>query len=162
MLYGTDLSHLIQQSSSSKLEDDPASVTSKKKSAFSSFKSAVYSKKSKFPFSPSRHNILLDVDKENNFTPITTNSNLDLMNEVRSTPKSLSKLINFTPAKEAHKIPPPPPFLKKESSKVAPTTSKAASKQCATPLKTPMVTFLPLFELLFLNANTYNSLSWCA
>ncbi|KAL3378944.1 hypothetical protein AABB24_004725 [Solanum stoloniferum] len=127
------------KSSSSKLEDDAASVTSKKKSAFSSFKSAVYSKKSKFPFSPSRHIIPLDVDKENNFTPITTNSNLDLMNEVRSTPKSLSKLINFTPAKEAHKIPPPPPFLKKESSKVAPTTSKA-SKQCATPLKTPMAT----------------------
>ncbi|KAL3346978.1 hypothetical protein AABB24_025419 [Solanum stoloniferum] len=127
------------KSSSSKLEDDAASVTSKKKSAFSSFKSAVYSKKSKFPFSPTRHNIPLDVDKENNFTPITTNSNLDLMNEMRSTPISLCKLINFTPAKEPHKIPPPPPFLKKESSKVVPTTSKA-SKQCATPLKTPMAT----------------------
>ncbi|XP_055805750.1 uncharacterized protein LOC129874485 isoform X2 [Solanum dulcamara] len=127
------------ESSSSKLEDDAASVTSKKKSAFSSFKSAVYSKKSRVPPLPTRHNIPLDVDKENNFTPITTNSNLDLMNEMRSTPKSLSKLINFTPAKEPHKIPPPPPFLKKESSKVAPTTSKA-SKKCATPLKTPMAT----------------------
>lgn len=130
---------LKTKSSSSKLEDDAASVTSKKKSAFSSFKSAVYSKKSKFPFPPTRHSIPLDVDKENNFTPITTNTNLDLMNEMRSTPKSLSKLINFTPAKEPHKIPPPPPFLKKESSKVAPATSKA-SKHCATPLKTPMAT----------------------
>lgn len=130
---------LKMKSSSSKLDDDAASVTSKKKSAFSSFKSAVYSKKSKVPPSPTRHNIPLDVDKENNFTPMTTNSNLDLTNEMRSTPKSLSKLINFTPAKEPQKIPPPPPFLKKECSKVAPTTSKE-SKKCATPLKTPMAT----------------------
>ncbi|XP_016561661.1 protein WVD2-like 7 isoform X1 [Capsicum annuum] len=129
----------MKQNSSSNLDDDDASVTSKKKSAFSSFKSAVYSKKYKIPPSPTRHNILLDVDKENNFTPITTNSNLDLTNEMRPTAKSLSKLINFTPVKEPHKIPPPPPFLKKESSKVAPTSSKA-SKKCATPLKTPVAT----------------------
>ncbi|MCD7453142.1 hypothetical protein HAX54_019885 [Datura stramonium] len=127
------------KSSSSNLDDDDASVTSKKKSAFSSFKSAVYSKRSKVPPSPARHNIPLDVDKENNFTPITTNSNLDLINEMRATPKSLSKLINFIPAKELHKIPPPPPFIKKESSKVAPTISEA-SKKYATPLKTPMAT----------------------
>ncbi|KAK4346228.1 hypothetical protein RND71_032567 [Anisodus tanguticus] len=131
---------LNMKSSSSKLDDDAASVTSKKKSTFSSFKSAVYSKKSKVPPSPARHNSPLDVDKENNFTPMTTNSNLDLTNEMRSTPKSLSKLINFTPAKEPHKIPPPPPpFIKKESSKVAPT-SKEASKKCATPFETPMET----------------------
>ncbi|KAK4367400.1 hypothetical protein RND71_011192 [Anisodus tanguticus] len=131
---------LNMKSSSSKLDDDDASVTSKKKSAFSSFISAVYSKKSKVPPSPARHNSPLDVDKENNFTPMTTNSNLDLTNEMRSTPKSLSKLINFIPAKEPHKIPPPPPpFIKKESSKVAPT-SKEASKKCATPFKTPMAT----------------------
>lgn len=130
---------LKNKDSSSKLEDDAASVTSKKKSAFASFKSAVYSKKSKVPPSPTRHSIPLDIDKENNFTPITTNSNLDLMNEMRSTPKSLGKLINFPPAKEPHKIPPPPPFHKKGSPKVAPTTTKA-SKKCATPIKTPMAT----------------------
>ncbi|KAJ8546401.1 hypothetical protein K7X08_018984 [Anisodus acutangulus] len=131
---------LNMKSSSSKLDDDAASLTSKKKSTFSSYKSAVYSKKSKVPPSPARHNSPLDVDKENNFTPMTTNSNLDLTNEMRSTPKSLSNLINFTPAKEPHKIPPPPPpFIKKESSNVTPT-SKEASKKCATPFETPMET----------------------
>ncbi|XP_060194433.1 protein WVD2-like 7 isoform X1 [Lycium barbarum] len=125
-----------KQSSSSMLDDDAASVTSKKKqSAFSSFKSAVYSKKYKVPPSPARHNIPLDVDKENHFTPMTTSTNLDLTKEMRSTPKSLSKLVNFTPAIEPHKIPPPPPFIKKESSKVAPPTTEA-SKKCATPKTT--------------------------
>ncbi|CAN4082340.1 unnamed protein product [Withania somnifera] len=135
----TDKPLLKIKNSSSKLDDDAASVTSKKKSAYSSFKSAVYSKRSKFPPSPTRRNIPLDVDKENNFTPITKYSNLDLLNEMRSTPNSLSKLISFTPAKEPHRIPPPPPFLKKETSRGAPITSKA-SKKCATPLRTPTAT----------------------
>ncbi|XP_009605472.1 protein WVD2-like 7 isoform X1 [Nicotiana tomentosiformis] len=128
-----------QSSSSKRDDDDAASVTSKKKSAFSSFKSSVYSRKFKVPPSPARHDIPLDVDKENNFTPITRNSALDLKNEMRSTPKSLSKLINLTAAKESNKIPPPPPPFKKDSSMVAPTAG-AATKKCATPLKTPMAT----------------------
>ncbi|XP_060194601.1 protein WVD2-like 7 isoform X2 [Lycium barbarum] len=124
----------LLKSSSSKQDDDVTSATSKKRSAFSSFKSSVHSMKSKIPPSPSRHNIPRHVNKENNFTPITKNPTSVFANEKRSSSKSLSKLMNFTPAKEPDKVPPPPPSLKKESSKVAPN----AAKKCITPLKTPV------------------------
>ncbi|XP_075105756.1 uncharacterized protein LOC107806096 isoform X3 [Nicotiana tabacum] len=127
-----------KQSSSSKQDDDDVTcVTSKKRSAFSSFKSSVHSIKTKFPSSPSRHNIPPHVNKENNFTPFTDNQTSVLKNEKRSTSNSLSKLMNFTPAKEPDKVPPPlPSTLKKESSKVVPN----AVKKCATPLRTPVTT----------------------
>ncbi|MCD7467019.1 hypothetical protein HAX54_004190 [Datura stramonium] len=124
----------LLKSSSSKQDDDVTSAISKKRSAFSSFKSSVHSIKSKIPPSPARHNIPRHVNKENNFTPITKNPTSAFANEKRL---SLSKLMNFTPAKEPDKVPPPPPAtLKKESSKVAPN----AAKKCITPLKIPVAT----------------------
>ncbi|KAK4347733.1 hypothetical protein RND71_034072 [Anisodus tanguticus] len=126
----------LLKSSSSKQDDDVTSATSKKRSAFSSFKSPVHSIKSKIPPSPARHNIPHHVNKENKFTPITIPTSV-FANEKRSSSKSLSKLMNFTPAKEPDKVPPPPPAtLKKESSKDAPN----AAKKCITPLKTPVAT----------------------
>ncbi|XP_009625333.1 uncharacterized protein LOC107798433 isoform X2 [Nicotiana tabacum] len=134
----TDKPLLKVKSSSSKQDDDDVTcVTSKKRSAFSSFKSSVHSIKTKFPSSPARHNITCHVNKENNFTPITKNQTSVLANEKRSSSNSLSKLMNYTPAKEPDKVPPPPPTtLKKEISKVAPN----AVKKCATPLKTTVAT----------------------
>ncbi|XP_027770559.1 protein WVD2-like 7 isoform X1 [Solanum pennellii] len=128
---------LLKQSSSSKQDDDVTSATSKKKTALSSFKSSVYSIKSKIPPSPARHNISGLVNEENNFTPITKNPKSAFANEKKSTSKSLSRLMNFTPAKETDKVPPPPPpTFKKESSKLVPN----AAKKCITPLKTPAET----------------------
>ncbi|XP_019247390.1 PREDICTED: protein WVD2-like 7 isoform X2 [Nicotiana attenuata] len=127
----------VKSSSSKQDDDDVTCVTSKKRSAFSSFKSSVHSIKSKLPSSPVRHNIPPHVNKENNFTPFAKNQTSVLTNEKRSTSNSLSKLMNFTPAKEPDKVPPPPPTtLKKESSKVAPN----AVKKCATPLKNTVAT----------------------
>ncbi|CAN4090712.1 unnamed protein product [Withania somnifera] len=128
----------LLKSSSSKQDDDVTSATSKKRSAFSSFKSSVNSMKSKVPSSPARHNNPRHVNKENNFTPIRKNPTSAFANEKNSTSKSLSKVMNCTPAKEPDKVPPPPPpaTLKKESSKTAPI----AAKKCVTPLKTPVTT----------------------
>ncbi|XP_055806694.1 protein WVD2-like 7 isoform X2 [Solanum dulcamara] len=126
----------LLKSSSSK-DDDVTSATSKKKSAFSSFKSSVHSIKSKIPPSPARHNISRLVNKEKNSTPITRNPTSAFADEKKSTSKSLSRLMNFTPAKEPDKVPPPPPAtFKKESSRLAPN----AAKKCITPLKTPEAT----------------------
>ncbi|KAH0732672.1 hypothetical protein KY290_004401 [Solanum tuberosum] len=137
----SEISHtekpLLKQSSSSKQDEDVTSATSKKKTAFSSFKSSVHSIKSKIPPSPARHNISRLVNKENNFTPITKNPTSAFANEKKSTSKSLSRLMNFTPSKETDKVPPPPPpTFKKDSSKIAPN----AAKKCITPLKTPVET----------------------
>ncbi|PHT55402.1 hypothetical protein CQW23_03888 [Capsicum baccatum] len=130
----------LLKSSSSKQDDDVTSATSKKRSAFSSFKSSVHSIKSKIPPSPVRYNISRHVNynKENNFTPITKNPTSAFASENKSTSKSLSKLMNFTPSKEPDKVPPPPPLvtLKKESAKVAPN----AANKCITLLKTPVAT----------------------
>ncbi|KAK4360797.1 hypothetical protein RND71_019749 [Anisodus tanguticus] len=128
---------LLKQISSSKQDDDVTSATSKKRSVFSSFKSSVHSINSKIPPSPARHNNPRHVNKENNFTPITKNPTSIHTNERRLTSKSLSKLMNFTPAKDPDNIPPPPiANLNKDCSKVAPN----AAKKCITPLKTPVAT----------------------
>jgi len=155
LVYGDWFFSSIQQSSSSKQDEDVTSATSKKKTAFSSFKSSVHSIKSKIPPSPARHNISRLVNKENNFTPITKNPTSAFANEKKSTSKSLSRLMNFTPSKETDKVPPPPPpTFKKDSSKIAPN----AAKKCITPLKTPVVlTFLCLFISHLLNANPPNN-----
>ncbi|CAN4081751.1 unnamed protein product [Withania somnifera] len=127
----------LLKSSSSKQDDDVTSTMSKKRSAFSSFKSSIHSIKSKIPSSPTRHNNPRHVNKENSFTPIRKNPTSAFTNEKKSTSKSLSKLMNFTPAKEPDKVPPPPPItLKKESSRAVPS----AAKKCITPVKTPAAT----------------------
>lgn len=64
---------------------------------------------------------------------------------MKPTSKSLSSLLNLTPAKDPDTAPP----LAKETSQVAPISTKA-TKNCPTPLMTPMVlnSFLLTSQLL--------------
>ncbi|CAI9758547.1 unnamed protein product [Fraxinus pennsylvanica] len=108
------------------------SVTSKKRSALSSFKSSIHHKTSKVPFTPAKP-ITPHFKKEHN---VTRKSNVDSMDKKKSSQKSLRTLINMVPAKEPDKVP-IPSNERTESSGVPPVSSKTR-KDCATPLKTPI------------------------
>ncbi|KAL2523257.1 protein WVD2-like 7 [Forsythia ovata] len=112
-------------------EDNP-SVTSKKKSALSSFKSSIHRKTSKVPYTPAKP-ITPHFKKEHN---VTRKSNVDSMDKIKSSQKSLRALINLAPSKVPDKVL-IPSNEKPESSGVPPIFSKTR-KDCATPLKTPV------------------------
>ncbi|CAI9752602.1 unnamed protein product [Fraxinus pennsylvanica] len=112
--------------------EDNSSVTSKKRSALSSFKSSIHRKTSKVPYTPAKP-ITPHFKKEQN---VTRKFNVDSMDKNKSSQKSLRALINIVPAKEPDKV----PILSNErtgSLGVPPVPSKT-QKDCVTPLKTPI------------------------
>ncbi|KAL3526346.1 hypothetical protein ACH5RR_011002 [Cinchona calisaya] len=116
-------------------DEEVSSVKSKKKSAFSSFKSSVYRKTSKVPCTPTKP-ITPRLKKESNATtttPITKRSTiLDFTDKKRSTSKTLHAFIYSTPAKG---VLTPSANRKTENSRIAPDFSKA-SRDCMTPPRT--------------------------
>ncbi|KAA8548182.1 hypothetical protein F0562_004557 [Nyssa sinensis] len=124
---------LLEQSFNS--SEDVSFPMSKKKPGLSSLKSSVNRKASIIPSSPTKPTAPVHPKKENNVTPITRKSTIEPTDKRKSTPKSLYQLINFTPARETDKFS-TPDIQKIESSKVAPSSSKAF-KDCTTPLRTP-------------------------
>ncbi|CAA2969804.1 protein WVD2-like 7 isoform X2 [Olea europaea var. sylvestris] len=112
-------------------EDNP-SVTSKKRSALSSFKSSIHHKTSKVPFTPAKP-ITPHFRKEHN---VTRKSNVDSLDKNKSSQKSLRTLINMVPDREPDKVP-IPSNERTECSGVPPVSSKSR-KDCETPLKTPV------------------------
>ncbi|XP_022884002.1 protein WVD2-like 7 isoform X2 [Olea europaea var. sylvestris] len=112
-------------------EDNP-SVTSKKRSALSSFKSSIHRKTSKVPYTPAKP-ITPHFETEH---IVTRKSNVDSMDKNKSSQKSLRALINIVPAKEPDKVS-IPSNERTESSGVPPIPPKT-KKDCATPLKTPI------------------------
>lgn len=132
---------LLKQSISS--DQDVSSVKSKKKSAFSSFKSSVYRKTSKVPPAPAKP-ITPRIKKESNSsasatsaaTPITAKSSSSdyVEKKQRSTPKSLRTFISSTPAKV---VLTPAANRKTDFSRIAPDSCKASHHCMPTPLMTP-------------------------
>lgn len=117
---------------------------SKKRPVLSSLRSTVLSKVTS---SPAKSIATLHPRKENNFTPRTVKSTIYSTDTKKSTPKSLRKLMNFTPAREPGKL--STPAIKKiESSRVAPSSYKA-SKDCTTPLRTPITVLFILIMFSF-------------
>ncbi|KAL3526135.1 hypothetical protein ACH5RR_014507 [Cinchona calisaya] len=117
---------------------DPREVSSvkcKKKSAFSSLKSSVYSRASKVPCTPANP-ITPRIKKESNAsgitTPITNKSAIDFREKKRFAPKSLHTFINSKPGTG---VLTPAANSKAENSRIAPDSYKA-SQDCTTPLRT--------------------------
>ncbi|KAK2969780.1 hypothetical protein RJ640_028060 [Escallonia rubra] len=108
---------------------------SKKKPAVSPLKPSLSRKGSKLPSSPAKFLAPLPRRKEDFVTPSVKISTIGSKERKRSTPKSLSFLMNYTPARENDKLS-IPASRKGESSKIAPSFFQA-SKDCATPLRTP-------------------------
>ncbi|KAK3006953.1 hypothetical protein RJ639_015993 [Escallonia herrerae] len=108
---------------------------SKKKPAISPSKPSLCRKGSKLPSSPAKFLAPLPRRKEDFVTPSVKISTIGTYERKRSTPKSLSSLMNYTPARENDKLS-IPATRKGESSKTAPSFFHA-SKDCATPLRTP-------------------------
>nr|GMC67197.1 protein WVD2-like 7 isoform X1 [Ipomoea batatas] len=117
-------------------DDEHSSVTVA--AALSSLKSSIHGKTSRIPSTPAMPYTYPHLNKENIVTPIAPimkSYGAVSIGVMKPTSKSLSSLLNLTPAKDPDIAPP----LAKETSQVAPNSTKAA-KNCATPLMTPMAT----------------------
>lgn len=137
------LTLLLLQQSSNCNQDSLASM-SKKQSSLSSLKPSIHSRAAKVPSSPSKHTVPICSKKDNNTTPVNMKSAVDLTDKKRSTPKSLYKSVSFTPIRELNRLT-TKVIRKIESSRIVANSSKA-SKDCPTPLRTP-ITVLFLISL---------------
>nr|GLL18616.1 protein WVD2-like 7 isoform X2 [Ipomoea trifida] len=144
---------LLKNCSSTKEEDEdevssapPPPPPIKKRSALSSLKSSIHGKTSRIPSTPAMPCYTYPhLNKENIITPIAPimkSYGAVSIGVMKPTSKSLSSLLNLTPAKDPDIAPP----LAKETSQVAPISTKAA-KNCPTPLMTPMATSNGLSKL---------------
>ncbi|KAA8530148.1 hypothetical protein F0562_004857 [Nyssa sinensis] len=125
---------LLEKNSNSNHE--VSSSMSKKKPGLSSLKSSSYHKAPKIPSPPAKPRAPIHPNKENNVTSITRKSTTESTDKKKTPPKSLRTLINCTPARETDKFSTALVTRKIESSRVAPSSSKAF-KDCKTPLRTP-------------------------
>nr|GMC62063.1 protein WVD2-like 7 isoform X2 [Ipomoea batatas] len=137
---------LLKNSCSTKDEDEdevssapPPPPPIKKRSALSSLKSSIHGKTPRIPSTPAMPCYTYPhLNKENIITPIAPimkSYGAVSIGVMKPTSKSLSSLLNLTPAKDPDTAPP----LAKETSQVAPISTKA-TKNCPTPLMTPMAT----------------------
>ncbi|XP_031109366.1 protein WVD2-like 7 [Ipomoea triloba] len=143
---------LLKNSCSTKEEDEdevssapPPPPPIKKRSALSSLKSSIHGKTPRIPSTPAMPYTYPHLNKENIITPIAPimkSYGAVSIGVMKPTSKSLSSLLNLTPAKDPDTAPP----LAKETSQVAPISTKAA-KNCPTPLMTPMATSNGLSKL---------------
>ncbi|XP_073046919.1 uncharacterized protein [Primulina eburnea] len=117
-------------------EDNP-SVTSKKSSGPSLLKSSIQRKTWTAPSTPAKP-VTPHLKKENSSVIRSTRkSNLDTIDRRRASPKSLRSIINLLPTKEPDKEP-SSASKKAESSRIG-LSSLRVPKDCATPLRTPLV-----------------------
>ncbi|XP_019185869.1 PREDICTED: protein WVD2-like 7 isoform X2 [Ipomoea nil] len=148
---------LLKNSCSTK-EDDEDEVSSappppiKKRSALSSLKTSIHGKTSRIPSTPAMPYTYPHLNKENMITPIAPimkSYGAVSIGVTKPTSKSLSSLLNLTPAAKEPDIAPP---LAKETSQVAPISTK----NCPTPLMTPMATSNGLSKLYSATPATEN------
>ncbi|GLU02167.1 hypothetical protein SLE2022_194310 [Rubroshorea leprosula] len=123
---------LLQSPNSNK---DEVKTTSKKKQPHSTLKSSTNGRESKVPYSPAKLTARIHPKKESNSTPATKKSAMDAADKKRSTPKSSQKSMNFTPAKEFNRL--ASTIIRRLDGSRVGSNSKAPSKDCSTPLRTP-------------------------
>ncbi|KAL3813855.1 hypothetical protein ACJIZ3_015123 [Penstemon smallii] len=110
--------------------EDIPSVMSKKRSSLSLLKSSIQQKTWRVQSTQAKP-VTPHFKKENDVNDSTRNSSVDSMDKKRSSPKSLRALINLIPIKEPDKQ----PILATKKTE----SSSKATKDCSTPLKTPIV-----------------------